>query len=90
MGMHLVTWASAGLAISSDTHNALSEIGPAPGPLCQAPWPPLCESRQPQETGPVRGSLYGRLSTRQHRPREAGHSGTGRTRVHGLHKASSP
>lgn len=78
MGIHLVTWDSAGLEISPDTYSSLSEIRPAAGPLCQALWPPLCESRQPREAGPVRGSLSGRLSTQQHRPREAGLSGVGR------------
>lgn len=74
VGIHLVMGDSAGFEISPDTHSFPSEIQPAAEPLCPATWPPLCESHQPCEAEPVRGSLSGTLSTWPHRPSETGHT----------------
>lgn len=46
-GIRLVARHSAGPDPGPGAHGFVRESGPAAGPLRQAPWPPLCMSRQP-------------------------------------------
>lgn len=71
VGIHLVTGDAAGPEIGPDTHSFASEIGPAAGLRGL-----LCVSLvSPERQGLPGRSLPGMLSTRPHRPREAGCSG---------------